>query len=125
MANPNSTLSSQGLNTITFTAPTTDVYSFQGTIAPPKYSTSATSGPGGGAGTGTGGGADVPSQILITINKNGTPVYTGTAGAQGFQLDGIALAAADVITIVPTSSLSQDNQPNAIRITLAITEGSL
>lgn len=125
MSNFNQSSSFQGLNTYTFTVPTTDTYSFQGTVTPPKYPTTATQGTGGGAGTGTGGGPDIPSQVLITINKNGTPVYTGTAGQQGFQLNGLACTAADVITIVPASSLTQDKQPNAVRITIAITEGVL
>lgn len=125
MANLSQSASWQGLNTFTFTAPTTDTYSIIGTVTPQKYSGSVTQGAGGGAGTGSGSTAETPSQVLITINKNGSPVYTGTAGKQGFAINGISLAANDVITIVPTSSLSQDKQPNAVRMTIAISEGPI
>jgi hypothetical protein len=113
------------LATHTITIPTTDLYNFQGTLTLPNIVPSATQGPGGGAGTGTGGGPEVPSQVIITVNKNGSPIYTGAAGALGFTLNGVSCTAGDVITIVRSSSLAQDEQPNAIRMTLSVSEGPL
>src|SRR5271156_468924 len=112
------------LATHTITIPTTDIYNIQGTLTLPNIVTAATTGTGGGAGTGTGG-TFVPSQVVVTIKQNGTTIYTGAAGALGFALTGLACTANDVITIIRSSSLAQDNQPNAIRMTLAISEGPI
>jgi hypothetical protein len=113
------------LATHTITIPTTDVYTFQGTLTLPNVVPTATQGAGGGAGTGTGGGPMVPSQVVITIKQNGSTVYTGAAGALGFVLNGLSCTAADVITIIRSSSLAQDEQPNAIRMTLSVSEGPI
>jgi len=112
------------LATHTITIPTTDTYNFAGTLTLPNIVTAATAGAGGGAGTGTGG-VFVPSQVVITIKQNGTTIYTGAAGALGFALNGVSCTAADVITIIRSSSLAQDEQPNAIRMTLSVSEGPI
>jgi hypothetical protein len=112
------------LATHTLVIPTTDIYSFDGTLELPAIVPSATQGPGGGAGTGTGGGAQVTSQVVVTINQNGSPIYTSHPGDKGFLLKAVSCVANDVITIVRTSSLLQDEQKNAIKMTLAITEGA-
>lgn len=121
--NPTST--STNLTTDTFTAPTTNVYGFQGTLESPNIVPSATQGPGGGAGTGTGGGAQVNSQIVVTIRKNGSIIYTTNAGDRGFALKALSLTAGDTVTFQRSSSLLQDTQLNAIKMTLAISEGGL
>lgn len=111
------------LATHTITIPTTDTYTFQGTLTLPNLEPSATQGPGGGAGTGTGGGSVVDSQVVITIKQNGTTRYTSQPGDRGFVLQGLSCTAGDVITIQRSSSLAQDQQPNAIRLTLMVYEG--
>lgn len=113
------------LQTHTITIPTTDVYNFQGTLTLPNIVPTATQGAGGGAGTGTGGGPQVASQVVVTIKQNGSTIYTSNAGDRGFCLNGVSCTANDVITIQRSSSLSQDQQPQAIRMTLAVSEGPL
>jgi len=81
-------------------------------------------GPGGGAGTGTGG-TSVPSQVVVTIKQNGSTILTTQPGQLGFAINGLPCTAADVITIQRSSSLSQDQQPQAIRMTLSVSEGPL
>lgn len=125
MSNFSQSIAVTNLATHTLTIPTTDVYSFQGTLTLPNIVPSATQGAGGGAGTGTGGGPQVSSQVVVVINKNGSAVYTGAAGAMGFSLNGLACTAGDVITIVRSSSLAQDQQPGAVKMTLSVTEGVL
>lgn len=111
------------LNTHTITIPTTDVYTFRGTLTLPNVLPTAIQGPGGGAGTGTGGGTLVPSQVVITIKQNGTTKLTTNPGDMGFGLSGLPCTAGDVITIQRSSSLAQDQQPEAVRLTLSISEG--
>jgi len=114
------------LGTTTVNIPTTDAYDFVGTIAPPSAQNPAASqGPGGGAGTGVGGGPRIPSQIVTVINQNGTPIYTSNPGDMGFSLRAVQCTAGDVITVVTSSSLASDQQPNAMRLTLATSEGPI
>jgi hypothetical protein len=113
------------LATHTIVIPTTDIYSFQGTLSLPNVVPSVVAGPGGGAGTGSGGGPQVSSQVVVTIKQNGSTIYTSNPGDRGFCLNAVSCVAADVITIIRSSSLAQDEQPNAIRMTLAISEGAI
>jgi hypothetical protein len=125
MANYIKNTTHEGLGTLTVTIPTTDLYMIQGTITHPNLVPTPVAGPGGGAGTGTSpnGTVEVPSQVVLTINQNGSPVYTSQAGAQGFNIAALNCAAGDLITFVRTSSLPQDEQLNAVRMTLSISEG--
>lgn len=118
-----STSTYTGLQTITIVIPASDNYGIQGTLTLPEIQPSATQGPGGGAGTGTGGGPLVASQVVVTINQNGSPIFTSLAGARGFNLKAVPLVAADVLTVVLSSSLAQDKELNTVRITLGITQG--
>lgn len=119
-------LTATNLGTTTVNIPTTDTYNFVGTVQTPVAQTpAATQGAGGGAGTGTGGGPTVPSLIVTVVNQNGTPIYTSAAGDRGFSLRAVQCTAADVITVVTSSSLASDQQPNAMRLTLAVSEGPI
>ena len=62
------------------------------------------------------------SQVVVTINQNGSPVYIGQPGADGFEA-GVNIATNDVITIVTSSTNPADQQLNAVKLTVAIWEG--
>lgn len=65
-------------------------------------------------------GSPLASAVVAVVNKNGSPVYTGSAGSRGFQTQ-VSCAAADVIAVVLSSSgLAQDNEPNAVKSTISI-----
>lgn len=113
-----------GLQEFDFYAPSTDSYTVQGTIQAPNVVPAGTQGAGGGAGTGTGGGAQVNSQVLTVIKLNSTTKYTSTAGDRGFSTV-VNATAGDTIKVILSSSLAQDNQPQAIQCTIAISEGPL
>lgn len=125
MSQFNQSMSQTNLATHTTIIPTTDYYGFQGTLALPEVVPSASQGPGGGAGTGSGGGPLVPSQVVVTIKQNGSTIYTTNPGDRGFFIKALNCTAGDVITFVRSSSLAQDQQLNAIRMTLVINEGGL
>lgn len=125
MANYNQNQSSTNIATDTFIVPTTDVYGFSGKLTLPNIVPSVTQGAGGGAGTGSVGGPQVNSQVVVTIKKNGSTIYTSQAGDRGFEIKNLACTAGDSITFQRSSSLAQDNQPNAIKMTLSISEGGL
>lgn len=59
------------------------------------------------------------SACLALVKKNGSTQYTGTAGDEGFSTK-ITLAAGDAVTVVLSSSNSNDNQPNAIKTNVAV-----
>jgi hypothetical protein len=126
MANFNQTLTMPGLHTLTVNIPTTDQYNFVGTLTLPTAPGSATQGPGGGANTGTGAPPLTPSQVVCTVNQNGSPIFTTNAGATGFALNAVNCTAGDVFTFVLTSSLPSDAaNTNTIRLTLAVSEGPI
>lgn len=94
-----------GLGTVTFKAPEAAIYNVDGSSTIPTITT----------------GAAANSALVVTINKNGSPVYTGSAGARGFATQ-VSCAAADVITIVLTSATASDASPNVIKTTISISE---
>jgi|ERR1700677_4360310 len=124
MANYTQNTTVTNLGTHTITIPTTDSYSLQGTLTlPADQVPTALQGPGGGAGTGTGGGLPIPSQVLVVINHNGSPIYTSNPGDRGFIVQNINCTAGDTITIVRSSSLAQDQAKEAVKMTLCVLEG--
>lgn len=90
-----------GLGTETLVAPFAGTFFFDGKIQCPTLSTDGQA-----------------SAVVTTINQNGTPVYTGTAGAQGFHVD-IVCAANDSITIVFSSAAAVDQGANIIKCEIA------
>lgn len=106
MANFSNSRSVQGLGTIaSITVPTTDRYTIRGKIALPTLSE--------GAGK---------SAVVAVVNVNGSPVYTGQAGAMGFETSPFC-SANDVITVVLSSAASPDQGNNVIKTTISISEG--
>lgn len=64
----------------------------------------------------------VPSSVVVTVNQNGSPVYTGLAGAEGFYTN-LSCAAYDVIAVVLSSSVTTDQAPNAVKGRYSIGQG--
>lgn len=117
--------SAPDLHTSTVTLPESATYSVQGTLTLPHIVPTPTAGAGGGAGTGSGGGAQINSQVIVTIKQNGSTIYTSAPGDSGFSLPALVCTAGDVLTFQRSSSLAQDNQLNAVRMTLTISEGAV
>lgn len=94
-----------GLGTLSFTIPQDGSYRFDGKISIPTIVN------GGG-----------PSSLLVVVNQNGSPVYTGVAGAEGFKVD-LSCLLGDVIAMVFSSSAAADLALNVIKSTIAISQG--
>lgn len=103
----NQNLTNVGLNTLTTSVPTAGPYSIKGKLTLPTYTDDGS--------TGT-------SAVVTTVNQNGSPIYTGLAGAEGFYTTFLA-AAGDTITVVFTSSATVDQAPNAVKATIGLTSG--
>lgn len=93
-----------GLGTLTFTVPTTSNYNV-------KLSTTE----------------NPPSSLAIVVKKNGSTIYTAptitpTQGALQFQFP-FQATAADVITVVLSSSAAIDAQLNTVQTTVSIGSG--
>lgn len=93
-----------GMGTETFTIPTTGLYNvaLQSTEIP-------------------------PSGISIVVNKNGSPIYTApvlspTQSAIQFKT-GFSAVAADVITVVLSSSNANDLLLNSVKTSMSIGQG--
>lgn len=102
MAQYNQNLVFNGLGTLSLNVPLAGQYVFDGKISLPTLSS--------GAGQ---------SSLVVTINQNGSPVYTGVAGAQGFRAL-IVCAANDLMAIVFSSSAAADLPLNVIKSTIDI-----
>lgn len=106
MANQVLSTTFAGLGTAaSVTASTSDIYNITGTLTIPTLITTG-----------------IKSQVVVTVNQNGSPVFTSAQGVQGFQT-GVQATAGDVITIVISSSLPADAAPQAVKTTLSISEG--
>src|ERR1017187_4895438 len=93
------TVSFSGLNTTAiFTAPAAGTYFVNGQLTLPQISTGAS-----------------PSAVVSLVKKNGSTIYTGTAGNAGFQVTQIVLAAGDAITTVLSSAAAPDQGLNVIK----------
>jgi hypothetical protein len=101
----NQNIESVGLSTTSVTVPFAGPYFVKGKFLIP---TSV-----GGAGQ---------SSLVVTVNQNGSPVYTGSAGAEGFYTD-ISCAANDVIAMVLSSSAAVDAVNNAVKAVYSIGQG--
>lgn len=119
--NQNQTVTNLGTTTLNIV--NTDTYTVNVKLQAPNIVPTAAQGAGGGTGTGSTPGTQIASQVVITINKNGSSQGASSAGAKGLQIRGISCTTGDNITVVLTSSLAQDQQPNAVQATIALSEG--
>lgn len=103
MFNQNVTIA--GLQSYSVGVPTAGPYFVEGKISIPTITN------GGGQ-----------SSVVATVNQNGSPIYTGVAGAEGFRTD-LLCAAADVIQIVLSSAAAPDLGLNNVKATVAIGSG--
>lgn len=99
-------LVSSGLGTTTLKVPDAGPYMVQGKISLPQINT----------------GASANSAVVTVVNKNGSPVYTGTAGAEGFGVE-VTCAANDTLTIVLSSAATVDQPANVIKANISISGG--
>lgn len=87
--------------TYLFTASNTGIYFVNGQLTLPQLSTT--------------GGVD-RSQVVAVVSKNyTTAVYTGVAGASGFQIPQVSLNSGDYLTVGLSSTVSADYVTNAVR----------
>ena len=64
-------------------------------------------------------GSSAPSQVVAVISQNGSPMYTGFAGAEGAQIS-LNCADNDLITVALSSSAAIDQGTNVIKATVSI-----
>lgn len=73
-------------------------------------------------------GSPVSSALVVVVNKNGSPIYTApvltpTQSSLEFKTSA-PFAAADVITVVLSSSGAPDNQLNSVKSNISIGQGA-
>lgn len=105
MSNFYQNLTSSGLTTVSFVVPDAGPLFVKGKVSIPTISN------GGGV-----------SALVVTIKQNGTAVYTGLAGSEGFYAD-FAVAAMDTISVVFSSAAAADQGSNVIKSTISIGYG--
>lgn len=102
MASFNQNVVFNGLGTFSLKVPFTTDYFIEGKISLPTLTA------GGGA-----------SQLLVVVNQNGSPVYTGQVGADGFKAN-LNCAENDLIAVVFSSSAPADQGKNVIKSNISI-----
>lgn len=100
---------STGLVTITTAAPAAGPYVISGKLTLPTISEEDRSDLG-------------TSQVVVTVAQNGSTVYTGLAGAEGFKAN-LLCAAFDVLTVSMTSSAAIDQTPNIVKAAISLSSG--
>lgn len=106
MASFNQNMAFSGLGTFALIpAPAAGVYFVEGHMSLPTIVN------GGGA-----------SSALVVVNVNGSPMYTGVAGAEGFKAD-LVLAASDAVTVVVSSAAAADAPLNVIKGNISFGQG--
>ena len=101
----NQNIEAVGLGTTSVTVPYTGAYFVSGKFTIPTLV--------GGAGA---------SSLVVTVNQNGSPIYTGQAGPEGFYTN-VSCVAYDVIAIVLTSVAAVDAVNNAVKAVYSIGQG--
>lgn len=101
----NQNLTFNGLGTLSVTIPDAGAYFVEGHISIPTLTN------GGGV-----------SALVVTVNQNGSPIYTGVAGAEGFRVTANC-AASDVIAMIFSSSAAADLGLNVIKSVISIGVG--
>lgn len=99
----NQNLTFAGLGTLSITVPLAGPYFVEGKTSLPSL-------PKGDA---------TPSAVVATVKQNGSTIYTGQAGAEGFRID-VACAANDVIAMQFTSGAAVDQGLNVVKTTIAL-----
>lgn len=102
----NQNASFAGLGTYSVIVPTAGLYFVDGKISLPSVRD-----------------GDGKSACLAVVNVNGSPVYTGVAGAEGFKTDMIC-AAGDTVAVVLSSAAAADQPLNVIKSNIAIGSGN-
>ncbi len=96
-----------GLGTFATTVPTAGPWVIRGKSSVPQLNT----------------GSSAASAMITTVNQNGSPIYTSTAGAEGFNVT-TNCAANDAITVVYTSAAAVDAALNVIKSTIELAQGN-
>lgn len=107
MADDSQRSSFTGIGTYTYVAPSAGPYDVQWQLDLPQIAKGATAN----------------SAVVMTINLNGSAVYTGTAGAQGGEVN-VLCAAGDTITCVTSSAAAVDAPLNVIKANICISHGA-
>ena len=99
-----------GLETLTVVMPLAGQFQLSGKIQMPRLSQMDPSDPQF---------LNLPSSVVVTINQNGSPIFTSTAGDSGFSIP-IKVALKDVITVVLSSGNAADAVLNSIKCVVSI-----
>lgn len=105
MAQFNQNAAITGLSTYSVIVPSAGPYFMEGKLSLPTLV--------GGAGA---------SACVATVNLNGSPIYTGLAGAEGFRAETVC-AAGDTLSVVLSSAAAPDQILNAIKGVVAVGQG--
>ncbi len=99
-----------GLETLTIVIPVAGNYTLSGKIKIPRLSQSDPTDPNF---------LSYPSQVVCTIKKNGTTLFTTMAGSDGFSLP-IQAALSDSFTVALSSSAAEDTVLNSVSAVISL-----
>jgi hypothetical protein len=110
MANFSQNFAISGLETLTIVMPVAGNFTLSGKIKLPRLSQTDPTDPDF---------LDYPSAVITTIKKNGTTIFTSSAGQDGFSIP-LQVAVSDSITVQLSSSEPQDEVVNAVSAVVSV-----
>lgn len=110
MANFSQNFAISGLETLTVVMPVAGLFQLSGKIKLPRLAASDASDPNF---------LSYPSAVVVTIKQNGSTIFTGQAGADGFSIP-LLTALKDSITVQLSSSAAEDAVLNAVSAVVSI-----
>lgn len=103
----NQSLTLVGLNTLRTNVTESTSYVVQGKLTCPQLAQ----------------GASDPSQVVVTVSQNSSLKYTSLPGQEGFKTE-LSCTAGDEIEITTASSAAVDQDPNAIKVVVGVSNGT-
>lgn len=110
MANYSQNFAISGLETLTIVMPIAGNFTLSGKLKLPRLSQADPSDPNY---------LSYPSAVVVTIKQNGSTIYTGSAGQDGFSIP-ILAALKDSFTVALSSSAAEDEVLNAVSAVVSL-----
>lgn len=98
-----------GLNTFVYSAPDTGPYIVSGTLQLPNAVSL---------------GSNIASGVITTVKRNSSTVYTSAPGQRGFAVI-VPASAGDILQVILSSSVAQDQVINSVQATICVSEGGV
>ena len=103
----NQNLTNVGINTLSYSLPEAGPANVRGKLTLPQLYDDGSQG---------------QSAVVVTVKQNGTTIYTGLPGAEGFRVDFLG-AAGDAMQVIFASAAAIDQDINVVKASVGFSSG--